>query len=199
MNKVENNSNFKSLLKDQFSFNTVQVASMGLLIALEVVLNRFGSINMWNLKIGLAFIPVVIAGMLFGPVKASLVGVLSDIIGAILFPSGAFFPGFTLTAFLKGLLYGTLLYKNPKFLNVTLAVVIDQFILSLLLNSLWISILYASSAAETGYWAVVASRVVQVAIIVPVEFAVCMALPKVLINRLKPMLNSIGRKKSTLA
>ena len=54
----------KKFLKEQFKINTVQVVTMGLLIAIEIVLNMFASFNVCNLKIGLAFVPVMLAGML---------------------------------------------------------------------------------------------------------------------------------------
>ena len=88
------------------------IALMGLLIALEIILSRFLSIAAWNLKIGFSFIPVVIAAILLGPVEAALVGAIADFLGAVLFPIGAYFPGFTLTQFIVGLVFGLLLYKK---------------------------------------------------------------------------------------
>ena len=36
------------------------------------------------------------------------------LVGALLFPTGAFFPGFTLTAACTGLLYGLCLYRRDR-------------------------------------------------------------------------------------
>ena len=38
------------------------------LIAAAIVLSRFLSINVWNLKIGFTFVPVFIAAYLYGPI-----------------------------------------------------------------------------------------------------------------------------------
>ena len=93
----------------KIKWNTRTLVTLSILTALEIVLNRFLSINAWNTKIGFSFIPVAVAGMLFGPLGGAVVGALGDLVGAILFPIGAYFPGFTLTAFLTGLVYGLFL------------------------------------------------------------------------------------------
>lgn len=93
---------------------TKNLTTMALLIALEIILSRFLSLSAWNTKIGFSFVPVVIAAILLGPVYAGIVGALADFIGAILFPIGAYFPGFTLTAFLTGMVYGLFLYKQQS-------------------------------------------------------------------------------------
>ena len=71
------------------------IVYLGVLTALEIVLNRFLSINAWNIKIGFSFVPIVVAAILYGPIAAGIVAALCDFLGAILFPIGAYFPGFT--------------------------------------------------------------------------------------------------------
>ncbi len=137
-------------------FSTKTLSLMALLIALEVVLSRFLSISAWNVKIGFSFVPVVIAAILLGPLQAGLVGALSDFIGAILFPIGAYFPGFTLTAFLTGAVFGLFLHKRQDGLRSLGAVGVNQFVLSLFLNSFWISLLYGAP-----YVPLLATRLIQ--------------------------------------
>ena len=128
----------------KIKWDTRTLVTLSILTALEIVLNRFLSINAWNTKIGFSFIPVAVAGMLFGPLGGAIVGALGDLVGAILFPIGAYFPGFTLTAFLTGLVYGLFLYREQTIPRIAAAVGINQLVLSLLLNTLWISVLYGS-------------------------------------------------------
>ena len=52
-----------------------------------------------------------------------------------------------------------------------MAVVVDQLVLSYLLNSFWLSILMG-----TPYTTLLATRIVQTAILVPVEFVVVFAI-----------------------
>ena len=153
---------------------------MGVLIAIEIVLSRFLSINAWNLRIGFSFVPIAIAGMLLGPLPAGIVAAVADVLGAILFPTGPFFPGFTLTAFLTGVIWGIFLYRKQTPLRILFAVLINQLILSFLLNSLWISVLYGSP-----FMPLLATRIIQTAILIPVQFIVIGALMKTLGVRIR--------------
>ena len=142
------------------------LTACAVLIAVQVVLSRFCSINAWNLKIGLGFLPVMLAGVLFGPIYGAAVGALSDFIGAVLFPIGAYFPGFTLSLALTGAVFGVLVRGDKaKTWRIALAVGVDQLVLSLLINSLWISVLYGSP-----YVPLLGTRIVQCAVMLPVEF-----------------------------
>lgn len=117
--------------------------------------------------------PVVIAAIMFGPLMAGIVAALADFIGAILFPIGPYFPGFTLTAFLTGLSFGIFLYKKQSTVRILGTVAINQLLLSLLLNTFWISILYTSP-----YGAVLATRIIQCTILGPVQFLLIRAITK---------------------
>lgn len=137
---------------------------IALLTAVQIVLSRFLSIPLWNIKIGFGFLPIMLAGILYGPLAGALVGGLSDFIGAILFPIGPYFPGFTLTAAISGAMFGWVLHKRQSFGRVCGVVLFNQLVLGLLINSFWISVLYGSS-----YTGLLLSRLVQYAILVPVE------------------------------
>ena len=125
------------------------------------------------------------AALLLGPLEAGIVGALADFLGALLFPIGAYFPGFTLTAFLMGLCYGLFLYREQKFWRVLVAVGVHQFVLSMLLNSLWLWII--STAADKGYWAMVLARVPQTLLLAAVQLAVIPALVRLLPRLRKAM------------
>ena len=121
------------------------ISIIGILVAMEIILARF-SIHTWNLKIGFSFIPVVVAAIFYGPVTAGLVGAIGDIMGYILFPVGAYFPGFTLTAFVTGMIFGFFLRKSQSVLNVVLAVLcvqifVSQFMTTLDFIPIWKSLL----------------------------------------------------------
>lgn len=158
------------------------MALIGLLVAVEIVLNRFLSINAWNIKVGFQFVPVVVGAMVFGPVGGALVGGLGDFIGALLFPIGAYFPGFTVTAALMGAVFGLFLHNRelkagPLGLRAEAAfpVLINQLILGLLLNSLFISILYGSPYVPLLY-----TRILQCAVLIPVQYLVTLAIKEAL-------------------
>lgn len=56
------------------NINTKMIVTLGLLAAIEIVLSRFFSINAWNIKIGFSFVPLAVAGMLYGPGAAPQCG-----------------------------------------------------------------------------------------------------------------------------
>ena len=142
--------------KSMKRYNVRMLTVLGLLIALEIILSRFCSISAWNIKIGFNFIPVVIAALLYGPLTAGIAAGLADFLGAVLFPIGMYCPGFTVTAFLTGAVYGIFLYKQRNSFRIFCAVLFSQLVFSLCLNTLWISILY-----DSPYLPLLATRAVQ--------------------------------------
>ena len=107
---------------------THRLVLMAMFVAVQIILSRFLSINLWNLKIGFSFIPIVLAGILL----------------ATLFPIGAFFPGFSLTSFITAFGYGFFLHKNQSMKNIVAAVLFSEIVGTIFLNTLWISILYGA-------------------------------------------------------
>ncbi len=146
---------------------TRTVVYLGVLTALEIVLTRFLSINAWNIRIGFGFVPIAAAGMLFGPIPAAVMAALADVLGAVLFPTGPFFPGFTVTAALTGLSFGLCLYKKRSTVRVLIAVGVNQLVLGLLVNTYWISVLYGSP-----FLPLLTTRLIQCAVLVPVQLVV---------------------------
>lgn len=154
--------------------NTQRLTTLGLLIAMEIVLSRFLSLSAWNVKIGFSFVPIALAAILYGPMAGAVVAALGDLIGAILFPIGAYFPGFTFTALCTGAVLGLLLHKKQSLARVIAAVAVNQLVFSLLVNSLWISLLYTSP-----YLPLLATRIFQCVVLGPVQVVGIFLLVKV--------------------
>ncbi len=155
-------------MKTKSMARTRQIVTLALLLALEIVLSRFLSISTPVLKIGFSFIPIALVAMLYGPLWAGCTAALADFLGAILFPIGPYFPGFTLTAFLTGLLFGLFLYKKEvKWYRVLLCTVIIAVALTLCLDTLWLSMLYDKAAA-----AFVTARLIKCAVMIPLQTVV---------------------------
>ena len=163
--------------------NTKKLVTLSMLVAIQVVLSRFVSIQMWNFKVGFGFVPVIIAAIRMGPIEAGICGAMADFIGAMLFPTGAFFPGFTLTAALIGVVYGLFLHKEQGIVRVISSVVINRVLFTIFLNSLWISMLYGSPMK-----ALMTTRLIQRAIIIPVQTVSIMLLAPLAV-RLKKQMN----------
>lgn len=101
------------------SFNTKVLVKASLLTAISIILTRFFSYmiplgGLPALRVGFGTIPLIIGGMMFGPIVGGVIGAVSDIVGYMINPmGGAFFPGFTLTAALYGVFAG-ILFKKIK-------------------------------------------------------------------------------------
>ncbi|QPG52822.1 folate family ECF transporter S component [Heyndrickxia coagulans] len=113
--------------------NVKKIVFAGLFIALEVIFTRFLSIQTPIIRIGFTFIPTALSAVLLGPLFAGITAGLADIIGMVLFSGGAaYFPGFTLSAFLSGAIYGLFLYrKSVRFWRVCMAVLIITVVVNL--------------------------------------------------------------------
>lgn len=153
---------------------TQRLVLIGVLVSVEVVLSRFLSFSTWNMKIGFGFIPLAAAAVMLGPAAAAVTGGLSDFTGALLFPIGEYFPGFTLTAALSGAVLGLFLHREQAPVRIAAAVFINQFILGLLVNSYWIALLYGSP-----YRALLATRAVQSVVLSVVQYFGIAVLSKV--------------------
>ncbi len=160
-------------MKKSTRYSLVKLAVLALLTALSVVLSRFLSIQTPVTKIGFSFLPIAFAGVLFGPVGGALAGGLADLIGALLFPIGAYFPGYTLTAALTGAIYGFAWYKKRSPLRVVTTVVFKQTVCSLLLNTLWITL---TAKTSKGFFVYLSTRLPQFLIMTAVEIAVLLLL-----------------------
>ena len=126
--------------------NTRKYIFMGLLVGLAIVFTRFVQIPItlplgFNDKVSLGFLPVAIAGSLFGAVGGGLVGGIEDLIRALIFPQGAFNPFFTVNAALRGVVYGAML-KKMNFANVLIASVVIFLLNNTLIISAIISFFY---------------------------------------------------------
>ena len=117
------------------------------LIASEIVLARFLSIKTPIIIIGFSFLPIMLSGIILGVKYTTLIAFISDLIGAILFPSGAFFIGYTISNTLTGFIYGLFLYQKQEFqvnkkfiIKMIIAVLIVNFLINAILNTYWIMI-----------------------------------------------------------
>lgn len=93
--------------------NTRALVGASLLTAISIVLTRVFSImvplaGLPALRIEFGPIPLIISGILYGPLWGGLAGIIADLIGVMINPMGAYFPGFTLSSMLWGALPGAL-------------------------------------------------------------------------------------------
>ncbi|MBR5218320.1 MAG: folate family ECF transporter S component [Clostridia bacterium] len=128
--------------------NTKKIVTSGLLVALETVLTRFVQIpivlwGFFNDRVSLGFIPVCLAGILYGPVGGAIIAGVADLLRALIFPQGDINLFFTLIAALRGVIYGIFLHKKITPLRIITASAIIFAVTNLLLKSLVIKFCYS--------------------------------------------------------
>lgn len=84
-----------------------------LITAIRIALKSVRIPIMENLYITAGFLPNALGSMIYGPVLAILGGLVSDTLGALLFPIGPFFPPFALVEISGSLLFALFLYRAP--------------------------------------------------------------------------------------
>ena len=149
-------------------FDVRKLVQISLLVALQIILTRFCSIQTPIVRIGFGFVPVVIIATMYGPIYAGVANGIADILGLMLFPSGSFFPGFTLTASLAGVVYGVFLYNKPiNWGRIIAASVIINIVLNLGLNTYWLSIMMGK-----GFLALLPTRIVKELVMIPIKVVI---------------------------
>lgn len=137
--------------------NIYSLAAVAMLLAIRVVLGFFANSTLAffgnTVKITGAFLPIAVTGEMFGPIPAALVGALGDIISFLLNPTGgAYFPGFTISGFLTGLIYGLAFYKNKITVSrVAIAWFVNMILVETFLAAYWLYFLNGASAPYTVY------------------------------------------------
>lgn len=150
-----------------------KVILAGLLLAAAIVFNRFLSIKTPIVVISFGFIPKIIIATMFGPWWSMLLFGLADLIGALLFPFGAYFVGYTASAVISGFIYGIFLHRKKKVSAKTylwkliVACLLSNLICNLLLNSVWIYV-----TTKKAISVILPTRIVKELVTVPIYVAI---------------------------
>ena len=172
---------------------TKRLCLIAVLIAMQIVLGRIAAINVGNyLKISFGFIPIAVCGILTGPFWTLLMAAVCDILGAMLFPTGAFYWGFTLVAAAGGLIYGLFLYqKKESIIRCILCTMTVAVICNIFLNTVFLCRIGAMvGPGNDGFRPVMWTRVLKNTIQFPVNGLILFGVWKAL-NRIPASLRLI--------
>ena len=127
-------------------FTNKTLACMALLAALEVILARIVPMFGPTLRVSIEAVPIVIAGLLFGPVPGMIVGFVGDAVGT-LFSGYGYNPVFAVPPVLIGLCAGLLrpmLYRKVSYLRILAAFAPAMVLGSILWQSYWLAFFYGT-------------------------------------------------------
>lgn len=163
------------------NIKTKELVYLGLFISLEVILTRFLSIQTPIVRIGFTFIPVAISAVMFGPLFSGVAAALADVAGMILFPTGPYFPGFTLSAFLSGVIYGVILHdKTITVMRIGLAVIIISILINLGMDTVWLWLL-----TKKAFLLLLPARIIKCIALIPVQILTIQVIWKLTLCRIK--------------
>lgn len=158
-------------LQSARNFKNIKILTVcAMMLALTVVLTMFVDIPIPisdNLRIRFDFLAEIILAMVGGPLIAIAGGALGDLIGFALHPSGAFFPGYTLSAALGCFIYAICFFSsNINLVRILIARLIVNGGVNILLGSVW-----SVCIGKHGYIYYVAKSLIKNSIMYPIECA----------------------------
>lgn len=160
--------------------NIHYIALMAAFIAMKIIVGNIYIPVAQNLRVGINFILVAVEASILGPAAGMVSAAVTDLLGFAIFPSGPFFAGYTLTAVCGSLIYALLFYrKKITVLRITIAKVLNNYLVNVLLGSLWSAILY-----DKAFIVYAATSLIKNTVLLPVEIALLV----LVFNLLSPIL-----------
>lgn len=118
-----------------------------------------------NLRIYFSFLITAVGCSVYGPVVGVLVAAVTDTLGYVMFPTGAYFPGYLLSEMAGALIYSLFLYrKKITVLRIYGAKFLVNYLINVLLGCLWSKILYGQ-----GYLYYLVKSLVKNTLLLPLE------------------------------
>ena len=170
-------------MKSRRKITTGTLVKASFLVALSIVLTRFATIlPVPTIRIGFGEVPLIINGILFGPIVGGIGGIAADLIGIMINPQGPPHLGFTFSSMLWGVIPGLyIMYFKKKnngkdlYSAINIAIIVSTcfIIISLLLNTYWLSHLY-----QKGVLALIPGRAIVALVNIPIQSAIIKILMK---------------------
>ena len=146
-----------------------RLSLLAMFIALQIVLSKFLMLQLApSIRLSIDSVPILLAGIWFGPLAGGLVGALGDFLGTMLFPTaGTYFPPLTIAFLMIGLTAGLLsrvVRVKHALLRIALIVIPAEIVGSYLSKSLALSFLI-----DAPFTALLAARALPVSIVMLVN------------------------------
>jgi len=139
---------------------------LALFMAIQIALDAFYIPVGTNLRIQFTFLVAMLVASIYSYPYVLIYAILEDLIAFFLFPSGVFFPGYTLTAVVSLSIYHFFLYKKIKPLNIAISKLLVNLIANVLINCIWSMMLF-----DKAYLYFVSKSIVKNIILLPIEIA----------------------------
>ena len=178
--------NFKKSFEELKSIRCLTVTA--LLIGVSIALKFVMIMPTETLKISFAFVGLASIGMLYGPVVAGIAGTITDLLGFLVKPTGAFSPIFTLVEVTGAVIFGIFIYwLNPVKLDFSsksaflsglktngvqvFRIFMAKFTVNLVCNVFMntVAMVIMGYFSPEVFWVKIAARIVKNAVMLPIE------------------------------
>ena len=155
--------------------NLKSLTLAGLTVALATVISMIYIPVGLNLRVSFTFLVLIFGSMLFGPAVGAAAGIAYDLVSFLLFPSGVFFAGYTLSSMLELFIYGLFLYRSQvSVLRIFVMKFIVDFGVHVGLGSLWSAMLFGK-----GYYYFFVKSLLKNTIMLPIEVIMIVVLLRI--------------------
>lgn len=175
--------------------NTKMLVFAALMIAVRVALKSVSIPVAADLRIGVGFLVNAFGAMTFGPVVAIAAAAVSDTLGALLFPTGAYFFPFIFTEIAGSLIFALFLYRTK--ITVT-KIIWSRFCIDFFVNIVLqtpIMYLYYQMMLGKPYAILNLERIVKNLVMLPIESV----LLTVFLGAVVPPTRKLGLVKSDIS
>ena len=143
-----------------------------LLVALQIILGKLSVGDPAVLKFSFGFIATALIGYFLGPWIGGMAMVVNDLISNTILNTGSmFFPGFTFSAFVSGVIAGLFLYQQKvTWQRVFIYEFVQILVTNVFFTTLWVYLMsLSSSSTGRAFTALLAIRVPKEVISWPLE------------------------------
>lgn len=133
-------------------FTTKNMTLAAMLVALQVILERLSIGDPSVLEFGFGFIATALIWYCLGPWIGGWAMVVNDLISNTILSSGSmFFPGFTVSAFISGVIAGMFLYNQKiTWRRIFIYEFFQILITNVIFTTLWLYLMSLSSSSTHG-------------------------------------------------
>ncbi|RKM54707.1 folate family ECF transporter S component [Butyrivibrio sp. X503] len=90
-----------------------------------------------------------------------------DIGGYLVKPTGPFFPGFTISGIVSGLIFGAILYKKEfRTVRILVALLIHTLVVGIIMNTFWLDFMYI----KKGFFITLMARLPKELAMIPINY-----------------------------
>ncbi len=148
-----------------------------LVCALGIIVGGFYVSVGENLRVYFTFFITAVGCAVYGPVLGVLAAAVTDTLNYMLFPSGAYFPGYLLSEMLAAVIYSLFLYrKKITVFRLFGAKFLVNYVVNVGMGSLWSQILFGK-----GYLYYLVKSLIKNSLLLPLEVMLLAALFSVLL------------------